>query len=69
MPEQFWRLTFREFDLKHAAFARAEDRQQGLMLSLAAKIGQYKKKDAQTLERHATALRRYPVKRWLSAKE
>ena len=66
MPEQFWRLTFREFTIKHEAFARAEDRARSLMVSHAAMTGQFKKGDRAKLDRAANALKRYPVKSWLT---
>ena len=67
MPEQFHRLTVREFHIKHAAWARAEDRQRSLFLELAAMTGQFKDKDRNALRRTVNALRRYPVKRWLKS--
>lgn len=64
MPEQFWRLTFREFHIKHAAFSRAEDRMRSLMFELAGLIGSFKPKDRNEIRKAANKLRRYPVKSW-----
>jgi hypothetical protein len=65
MPEQFWSLTFKEFLLKWAAFARAEDRQRSLVLEHAVMTGQYSEKQRGVMRRGVNALRRYPIKRWL----
>jgi hypothetical protein len=67
MPEQFHRLTLREFHIKHAAFQRAEDRTRSMFIELAALTGQFKDKDRNGLRRTVNALRRYPVKRWLKS--
>lgn len=64
MPEQFWGLTFREFNIKLAAFKRAEDRRRSLVFELAAKTGHYKKRVHDELLRATNILRRYPVKAW-----
>jgi hypothetical protein len=65
-PEAFWSLTVREFWIKHRAFTRSEDRQRSLMIEHAARTGQgYKDTDRAALHRHANALRRYPLKKWL----
>lgn len=64
-PAEFWSLTFREFQIKHAAFSRAEDRRRSLVLELAVMTGQFKKQDADKIHRAVNALRRYPVKQWL----
>lgn len=64
-PREFWSLTVREFQIKHAAFSRAEDRGRSLVFELAAKTGHYKKKDLNQLLKAVNILRRYPVKPWL----
>ena len=66
MPWQFWRLTFREFQLKHEAFMRSENRWRSLIFEHAEMIGQFKDKDRKALRKSVNALRRYPVKRWLA---
>lgn len=67
-PWDFWRLTYREFNVKHAAFSRAEDRQRSLVLehSLVSVPGR-KKQDTTRLQQMVNALRRYPVKQWLQS--
>lgn len=65
MPWQFWRLTFREFQIKHAAFTREEDRRRSLMLEQVSLLGQFKEKDRNAIRRSVNVLRRYPVKVWL----
>jgi hypothetical protein len=55
----------REFWIKHAAFRRAEDRQQALVIDLALRTTTYKKPDQRQLTQAMHALRRYPIKRWL----
>lgn len=66
MPWDFWRLTFREFHLKHAAFLRAEDRTKALMFEhVSVTVPRKSASDQEKLERHVNYLRRYPVKRWL----
>jgi hypothetical protein len=65
-PSAFWRLTIREFWIKHRAFSRLEDRREAAMIRQALRtVGGYKKADRQALERSARALTRYPVKKWL----
>lgn len=64
MPEQFASLDPREFWLKHAAFTRAEDRQQALVIDLALRTADYKDSVRGELVRAMNALRRYPVKQW-----
>lgn len=65
MPWEFWNLTLREFNIKHEAFAREEDRTRSLFFELASMTGQYKDKDRRQLQRSINTLRRYPVKAWL----
>jgi hypothetical protein len=62
-PDVFWALTKPEFDIKHRAFVRAEDRQRSLMLELALMTGghRFKKGDQDSLRRSITALKRYPM--------
>lgn len=67
-PEAFWSLTVREFWIKHRAFSRAEDRQRSLVYMVALMTGQHGKAAAAKMERHAYALRRYPLKKWLAPK-
>lgn len=64
-PNQFWSLTLREFHIKHAAFARAEDRQRALVHEVVALVGLLDKKNKEIELRNANALRRYPIKPWL----
>jgi hypothetical protein len=64
-PEVFWGLTVREFWLKHAAFARAEDRRRSLVIRTALMTSTYKDEERRKLERQMHALHRYPVKPWL----
>lgn len=61
----FWSLTYREFQIKHAAFTRSEDRQRALMFELAEHIGQWKDNDRDKLVKNVNVLRKYPVKRWI----
>ena len=65
MPEQFWGLTYREFQIKHAAFKRAEDRVQALVVMHARLTGSYDAAHKRRLLRWEGALRRYPLKKWL----
>lgn len=66
MPWQFWRLTVREFWMKHDAFKRSEGRKRSLMIEHAALVAPRKKKtDQNDMMRAVHALRRYPVKPWL----
>jgi len=67
MPDEFWNLTWREFELKHAAFKRAEDRARSLVFELAGKLGHYSKKDRRLIQQDANRFRRYPVKKWLQS--
>lgn len=64
-PDVFWSLTAREFWIKHAAFARSEDRMRSWFIELAVLTGQFKEKDRNALRRQINALRRYPIKQWL----
>jgi hypothetical protein len=64
-PRQFWDLTLREFYLKHAAFARAEDRDRAAQIDLALMLGHFKDADRHRLRRAANLLRRYPMKSWV----
>jgi hypothetical protein len=65
MPWDFWRLTVREFWLKHDAFIRSEGRAEAALIRQALRRGRYKEKDRNALNRQANQLNRYPVKRWL----
>ncbi len=65
MPDQFWSLTIGEFQIKHGAFVRAEDRQRSLVFELAGLIGMLSQKDRDKVNKNATVLRRYPIKPWL----
>lgn len=65
MPDQFWSLTYAEFQVKHRAFTRAEDRQRALVIDLALRTAQYKDSDRDQMWRDVHALRRYPEKAWL----
>lgn len=60
--QEFWSLTMPVFNIKHAAFARAEDRARSLVLELAVMTGSYKDNDRKALRRTVNALRRYPVR-------
>ena len=64
-PDGFWSLTPREFGIKHAAFARSEDRWQALVIDLALRTADYKDADRDRLMRVMHALRQYPQKSWL----
>ncbi len=64
-PSEFAELDPREFWLKHAAFARAEDRAQALVIDLALRTADYKDDARNSLMRMMHALRRYPEKAWL----
>lgn len=66
MPEQFWRLTVREFNLKWDAFSRHDDRQRALMLEHASLVGNYDDRQRAKMTRLVNQLRRYPIKRWLA---
>lgn len=65
MPDQFWSLTVREFQLKHAAFVRAEDRTRSVMFELAALVAMADEKGRAAMNSNANALRRYVVMPWL----
>jgi hypothetical protein len=62
-PDVFWALTKPEFDIKHRAWKRAEDRQRALMIEHGLMTGghRFKKADQTSLRRDVTALRRYPM--------
>lgn len=64
-PEAFWSLTVREFEIKHRAFTRAEDRQKSLVYLLAGMTTEYSAPQKARIERSVNALRRYPIKAWL----
>ncbi len=65
MPDQFESLDPPEFWLKHAAFARAEDRRRALLFDLADLTVAGQKPEWHTaMQQNANALRRYPVKQW-----
>ena len=68
MPEQFWNLTIREFQIKHAAFGREEDRRRALVFEHATMVGQLTDKARRQLHRGVNQLRRYPIKQWLQPK-
>jgi hypothetical protein len=65
MPDQFWSLTLREFQLKHAAFVRAEDRKRSLMFELAGLVAMTDEKGRAALNSNANALKRYVTMPWL----
>ena len=65
MPEQFWRLTYREFSLKHEAFMRHEDRMKALIFEHSLMGGGRDEQKELALQRQINALRRYPIKPWL----
>lgn len=65
-PAEFWSLTYREFWIKHRAFERGEDRARALIFELAAMVGQFDERRRGKVLRGANALRRYPIKKWLS---
>lgn len=65
MPWDFWRLTVREFWLKHDAFVREENRKEAAWIRQAVRTKRYKAADKNTLLRAANSLKRYPVKPWL----
>lgn len=64
-PEAFWSLTLREFWIKHAAFSRAEDRALSRVYTLANLTGTFRVDERRKLKKAESALRRYPVKKWL----
>lgn len=71
-PEDFWRLTYREFMLKHEAFQRRENRTIRALAQVAlwASGEKYKKQD-RTPEKLCGwdgpgPMPLYPVKRWLA---
>jgi hypothetical protein len=67
MPDQFWSLTFREFQLKWAAFERAEQRAEWLVGRHAYLTVKYAK-DPGSPERllgYRRGMNRYPIKQWL----
>jgi hypothetical protein len=66
-PAVFWRLTPREFWIKHRAWIREENRQKAMWLEHALRTGghRFKKADQQSMQRTVTALRQYPMKSWL----
>lgn len=64
-PDQFWSLTYREFEIKRKAFARAEDRAKALMLEHVSRSVHMKPQNKNALDREANTRRRYPVKQWL----
>lgn len=65
MPAQFWSLTLREFQFKHAAFMRAENRQRALLFDLGALVSMADEKAKAVMSRNANALRRYVTMPWL----
>lgn len=66
MPWDFWRLTVREFWLKHDAFVREENRKEAAQLYQTAQIAtRMKGQHRNQLIRAANSLKRYPVKPWL----
>lgn len=64
-PAVFWSLTPREFEIKHRAFVRAEDRHRALFFELALMTGHRKPEAKQRLEKAISSLRQYPQKPWL----
>lgn len=68
-PDAFWSLTVREFQIKHAAFMRAEDRRKSLAITQALlSSGHMKKADRERIAKSASDLVRYPQKSWLRPK-
>lgn len=65
MPEQFWRLTVREFWIKHDGFTRAEGRAESALIRQALRTSRYKEPDRNAMNREANRLKRYPLKPWL----
>lgn len=64
-PEAFWSLTYREFQIKYAAFVRAENRQRALVMEHALMTSGAKGSERESAQREIYALRRYPEKSWL----
>lgn len=64
-PDDFWSLTYREFQIKHRAFQRAEDRRRALLYDLAdITVAGQKPEWHTSMQQNANALRRYPIKQW-----
>jgi hypothetical protein len=70
MPEQFWSLTFREFNLKWDGFLRAEQRAEWLVGRHAMLTTRFEKKPASVsrLLGYVRPMNRYPLKPWLLPK-
>lgn len=69
MPEQFWRLTVREFWMKHDAFVRAEGRAESAWIRNALRTKQYKAPVRSQMQQQANRLKRYPLKPWLMGED
>lgn len=65
LPDHFWALTVRQFQMKHAAFVRAEYRQRSLLFELAALVAMTDEKCRATMNSNANALRCYVTMPWL----
>lgn len=65
LPWDFWRLTVREFWIKHDAFIRSEGRAESAWIRQAIRTKRYKPSDKNAMVREANWLKRYPVKPWL----
>lgn len=65
MPWEFWRLTVREFWIKHDAFVREENRNEAAWMRQAARTTRMKEQHKNALIRGANWLKRYPEKPWL----
>ena len=64
-PDEFWSLTVREFEIKYAAFVRAENRQRALVMEHALMASGATGSARDNAAREIYALRRYPEKPWL----
>jgi hypothetical protein len=52
--------------LKFAAFSREEDRVESMQIRQALRLGHYKDHDRLQMQRAANALKRYPMKAWVT---
>lgn len=66
-PDVFWRLTVREFWIKHDAFVRKEDRAEAALMRQALRTHRYKDRTRNLLNQEANRRKRYPVKPWLKS--
>jgi hypothetical protein len=69
LPSEFWTLTLREFQIKHAAFVRAEDRKRSLLFELASLVAMTDDKGRAGMKANANTLRRYFSMPWLLGDE